>query len=407
MSKTVYVGRPEVPGRAERPYLEIRESIYRNMASDTQLTSEQDAPGIAQAMATVDAGTPLKAMRYTFGYGAEVRHGSYLLDGVQVMTLRDAVTKIEHEQQDGSDSIKFSLIPGDVSGELIFMKEDWATYGFAIVEELEWGPLIASNPNHDTAAKSKHRITVRRIVELLALTTNAQIGLQDHSITTFGKVEQKLLKGIVDMKMSYGIERPSDNSFWATRASAKEAYEWHIRVNDWEQNHEYAEEFLGTLVSEASRGVMSWRRHDDEKEIMVLARCLETMWSNGARSNKRDRIRKGCRHWMNERNQNENETEAAVELIDRFYDQSRNTLAHEAAGYPLGIDIERAHLNAKIRGIIEDYIWWNLTGEWTSSKPAIISKSEQGGSHRMLWPQMMSYWQEQGVAAEEIRRLWA
>ena len=377
------------------------------MPAATKVASEQAAADIANAMRAVDGSTPLRGTRYTFGYGVEIRHGSKLLDTVQVLGLRDALNKIEREQQEGCDSIEFSVLKrGELPGDLVFGSKDWADYGFVIVEGLEWGPLISGSPETATSGQTRHRISPKRITELLTLTTNAQIGLQSGAFQTVGAVEQKLLRGVVDTQWQCSIQLPSERSFVLTRPSEKEIYEWHIRVNRWEQEFERAEAQLGVLVGEAAKGHLAWKRHDDEKEIMALGRCLERMWAVGARHNKLGKIHRGCRDWMAERHQNEDEISASIELLDRFYDRSRNVQAHEATGQPLATDVERAHLNARIRGLIEDYLWWNLTREWTESRPRIISRGDEGGTHRMLWTQMWCHWKDRGLPVDEIVRLW-
>ena len=409
MNKKVYVGWPDFPNRVKASEQEIRGTIETNVAAAMQVAaSEREASTIAHALQSVDNSTPLEATRYTFGYGAEVRHGAKLLDSVQVLGLRDAIDKIHREQQEGCNSVEFS-VPGNgiLPADLIVRKEDWTAYGFAIMEDIKWGPLMSSTPTANPSARPKHRITPRRIAELLALTTNAQIGLDDHSLVTFGPVEQNLLKGICSRQEKRSISLPNDLSFHLTRPSQKEIYEWHLRVNAWEDDFASAESALGVLASEASKGILSWRRHDDEKEIMALGRCLESMWAPGERRNKRTKIHTGCRSWMLERHQSEAEIKAMIELIDRFYNEQRNVLAHEATGCNLSTDIERAHLNAKMLGIIEDYLWWNLTREMTQSKPTIISRSENGNSHTVLWPQMWCHWKDKGLTVDEIRRLWA
>lgn len=406
MNRTVYFGRPE---SMRRQGLErgIVEAIESNMASALKVASEQEVAEIANAMRTVDGSTPLKGMRYTFGYGAEVRHGSKLLDTVQVLGLYDALNKIEHEQKEGCDTIEFSVLTrGQLPGDLAFGRNHWRDYGFVIIEDLEWGPFMSSAPGTMPAARTQHLITPKRIVELLTLTTNAQIGLQSGPFETVGVVEQKLLHGIVDTQRQYGIQLPTEMSFGLTRPSEREIYEWHIRVNKWERDFERADSAFGVLVGEATKGHLAWRRHDDEKEILALGRCLECMWAPD-RHNKRAKMREGCRRWMAERHQSEEEITAAIELLDRFYDQSRNVQVHEATGQALLTDVERAHLNARIRGLVEDYLWWNLTRERTQSRPKIVSCSEEGSTHSMLWTQMWSYWKDQGFTVDEIEHLWA
>lgn len=400
----VYIGGPGWPRREVSEH-EIGEAIESNVAAAANLTSEQVAAEIAEAMRTVDGPTPLRGTRYTFGYGVEVRHGARLLDTVKVLGLRDALTKIGRDQQEGCGSIEFRVLTtGRPPGDLLFGKGQWDDYGFVIVEDIEWGPLLSSTHGR-VPVHSKHLITPRRIAELLTLTTNAQVGL-DHGLVTINPTEQLLLRGVVDTKTQYGVRMPTDASFWLTRSSEDQIYAWHVRVNRWEQELDHADSKFGVLVSEATKGHLAWKRHDDEKEIMALARCLERMWAPDSRHNKRDKIRNACRRWMIERNQDEREISAVLELLDRFYERSRNPLAHEATGQVLSTDVERAHLNARIRGVIEDYIWWNLTGEWTRSRPKIISRGEGGGTHRMLWTQMWCHWKEQGLSVEEIARLW-
>ena len=406
MNRTVYIGRPDSPRRKGLEH-EVGEAIQSNIPAAARLAPEDPVAEIADALRTVDGTASLRGVRYTFGYGVEVRHGSKLLDTVQVLGLRDALNKIEREQKEGCDSITFSVLArGELPGDVAFGGERWDRYGFVIVEEFDWGPLMSSVPAVSTASKTKHRITPRRIAELLTLTTNSQIGLQTGVFTTFGTIEQKLLRGIVDTKVQFGIQLPTDMSFGLTRPSEKEIYEWHVRANRWEQEFERFDVEFGVLVGEATKGHLAWKLHDDEKEIMALARCLEAMWATGGRGNKREKIRKGCRKWMTDRNQNEAEISSVIELLNRFYDRNRNVQAHEATGQAFQTDVERAHLNARIRGLIEDYLWWNLAGEWTNCRPKVVSRGEEGGTHKMLWTQMWTHWKDRGLSIDEIMRLW-
>ena len=381
MNRTVYVGKLGSIQRHAAAEREVSETIGRNTLVATRTSSERAVAETANAMRTVDGPPTLRGTRYTFGYGVAVRQASRLLDTVHVVGLREALPRIRQEQQEAGDSIEFGpLRSGHLPADLTFRRKNWIDYGFVIVEDVQWGPLMSASRELPARAETKHSISPQRIVELLTLTANAQIGLQTATVQALGAVERKLLRGIVDTQCQYGIRLPGDEAFLLLHLREKELREWRVRINRWEEDYRRAEAHLGVLLGEAVKGHLAWKRHDDEKEIMALARCLEHMWARGTRHRKLKKILDGCRKWMRERRQTEDEINEGVRLLKRFYEDSRNVRAHEASGQPLGTDIARAGLNARVRGLIEDYIWWKLTGERTVTRPTVISRGEDGAT---------------------------
>ena len=403
MNDTVFVGYAGFP-RQQRSRAEVETILKRNAAAaHASIEDATTRERVSEALDRLVRGGHIEAKRYSLLFGVALESIAHLLPTVEVVCLQEAIRRIGRDSQ-GAIEIKL-VARGDGPLEIRFGHAQWADYAFALVENVTWGPLISTEPDI-AATQSPHRMSPRRIAQLLTLTTSAQVTLAEPEVLMVEETPDRLIaKDFLLTGKSTGFFLPRDPAFFLTRASAHQIYDWHLRVNVWENDFHQAEDQLAALVGEATKGWLAEQRHDDSKEIIALGRCLEYMWAAG-KGPKLRRIKEGCRQWMADRGQRECETEIKVSQLQRFYTELRNHEAHVATGEYMKTDIERAHLIAAVRGLVQDYIWWTLRRECTTSRPTILSRAENGGSHRMTWSQMFDHWHRSGKSVDEILRGW-